>query len=346
MLEGRKRNAVMCLSTHSPLGMGVEIAKTRKKVLKPMLKFKRQEMNYKGHTFATHFVHAVMPKEAYFKDPENFHSVLNFLAADATHGVEEGLTHLGEHYWFACIGLKGDAPFLVKAGRLQRSFYNLPKKPLSQTQQRKSKAPNGICHLCMAGSSHDLPFEDCSDGACHNTTLGDVKPWDRMPGVLVCPHDPLLPEGYFFFDPWHLFHLGEGRNLVSCGMQLILPLAEGTNVDSKLQCLFEDYSQWCQRSRRQKYLIQFRKDFFHLEEGDFPRGTWTKGNLTTSLLKWLRNFTWRRREDIVEGSLLADFVLCHLYMYIFPFCQLIVMANIVLQFLSHTYIYIYIALIN
>lgn len=289
---GRKRNAVMCFSSHSPLGTGVQ---ARNKVRKLQ---HAQNMNYSGHTFATRFVHSIMPKEYYFKEPENFHRVVDAVCKDARQCTDMGITYTGIKHWVAFIGCKGDAPFLVKVGRLNRSFYNLPKRPSSK------KPSTGVCHLCSAGVP-GIPFEDVGDNALHNITIGDTRPWEQTPGILCSTHEPSLPESFFRYDIWHCWHLGEGRNLVASGMALCLDLVVDSSIPAKLDQLYQDYVSFCRRAHLQIYVLQFSKEFFHLEPSDFPKGSWTKGNLTTSLVKWMRNFLQRNQCQIEPGSLVA-----------------------------------------
>lgn len=269
----------------------------RNRVKKGHLK-SAQLLNYEGHTFTTRFVHALIPKEFYHDSPGNFEKILAYLSTNARSCAEVGVEFEGRTFWACFVGCKGDMPFLVKAGRLERSFYNLPKQPTSK------KPGRGICHLCLAGTA-GVMFEDSSDGASHNLTVGEVAPWTTRPSMLVNAHDVSLPESFFQFDIWHCWHLGEGRNLVCTGMALFLDdVVQASSIPEALAQLFDDYCSFCQRARRQRYLLAFRKDFFHLEASNFPRGSWTKGNLTTSLVKWMVDYLDRHAEQVQPGSLL------------------------------------------
>ena len=55
---------------------------------------------------------------------------------------EDGISHRLGRFYGICVGFKGDAPFLAKAAKLQRSFMSVSGKH------------KGICPYCEAGSSY------------------------------------------------------------------------------------------------------------------------------------------------------------------------------------------------
>ena len=284
----------MILSIHSMLGAGVA---TRRK--RPRDDTTQQVMNYKGSSRSTRYLLAVLPKAMYDhgKD-EVFHSLIDLLAEDLASLASKGVTgHDGLQYYGVTVHCKGDWPFLVKCGQLTRSFYNMPKR------QSSRKDPTGCCHYCLGGRP-EFPFEDLV-GACEwQYSIGYEKPWLEVPPIFKCPHDPSFPEGFLATDPWHNFHLGEGRNLVCNLVKLILPLTPGSNEDTRLSNLFGDYALYCQQHRRQAFITKFTPNFLGLSASDFPAGGWTKGNLTTSLIKWLVHYMKQRQNTFESGSLL------------------------------------------
>ena len=59
--------------------------------------------------------------------------------------LDYGLQHpdTKERYWVVCLGVKGDWPYLSKAGHFTRAFNTMPK-------QGSSEKEHGCCHLCLA----------------------------------------------------------------------------------------------------------------------------------------------------------------------------------------------------
>ena len=279
--RGPKRQAVMCLSAASILGQGVATKSKRAN------RSDVQLMNYIGHTFATRFLLGVLPKKAYENRPAAFHQFIEKFAEDlrclATDGVISPIT--GKTHYVAMLHIKGDWPFLAKVGELNRSFSNQPKHASSQ------KPCTGICHYCLAGRP-GFPFEDMSMDAEWQFSMGIEQP---------IPHDDTFPESFLAADPFHTWHLGEGRNFVSNCVKMMLAEAPAGNVETKLDWLFLDYQQYCKSHRRQCYAVRFNANLFRIGN-DFPTGSWTKGNFTTSLVKWVDHFMNARRNTYPANS--------------------------------------------
>ena len=86
-------------------------------------------------------------------------------------------------------------------------------------------------------------------------------------------------------------------------VQLTLDFVDGDSVDQQLNLLYLDYKQYCKRNSNQVYALRFTKELFSLNKNDYPTGSWTKGNLTTSLVKWVAYFFRSKRNTFAEGSL-------------------------------------------
>eukprot|EP00435_Cladocopium_sp_Y103_P034875 s104_g9.t1 len=287
-----KRQGLMCMSAAPILGRGVV---NRSKKMTPN-RSDSQLMNYVGHSFATRFLLGVMPKVAYENTPAAFHKLVSILASDfeklAKDGIESPVS--GERFFVGVLHVKGDWPFLVKIGELGRSFYNAPKRSTSK------KDCTGVCHYCEAGRP-GVPFEDLRMEAEWQFTVGVDKPWVRTPPVFRIPHDTTFPESFLAADPFHTWHLGEGRHFVANCMKLMMREAAGTNVDSKLDWLFDDYKAFCKSRGRQCYASRFNASLFRIGN-EFPTGSWTKGNFTTSLVKWVNHFLNSHRNSYPDGS--------------------------------------------
>lgn len=214
--RGPKRQAVMCLSAASILGQGVATKSKRGN------RSDVQLMNYIGHTFITRFLLGILPKKAYENCPAAFHQFVRKFAEDlrclATDGVISSIT--GQTHYVAVLHIKGDWPFLAKVGELTRSFSNQPKQASSQ------KPCTGICHYCLAGRP-DIPFEDMSMDAEWQFSVGVERPWKSTPVIFKIPHDDTFPESFLAADPFHTWHLGEGRNFVANCVAMMLEQAPG-----------------------------------------------------------------------------------------------------------------------
>ena len=296
--EGRskKRAGVLCVNCHCVLGTGVQTKKKRK--LADLIG--EQQMNYSGASHITRLLLSVLPKFYYDQTRTDhvYESLMDFLSADIGNLVRTGVTGPdGLQYYVAMISCKGDWPFLHKVAGLNRSFYNQPK------QAQASRACSGICHLCLAGRP-EYPFEDLSPSCEWQFSLGVERPWIREPVLLKnIPHDESFPELFFHPDPWHSWHLGEGRNLVCNAMKLLLEITPGRNVDVRLEYLFGQYKSFCSRERTQCYCTKFTENLFGLTATDYPSGSWTKGNFTTSLVKWVTAYLHDQRNNFLPGSL-------------------------------------------
>ena len=299
--EGRskKRIPALCISAHSPLGFGVQ---TKKKRTFAEMEGE-QQMNYSGGAHCARFLLSIRPKFYYDQNTKTFNSMMDFLARDIATLSNVGIPGPDNlQYYAAALYCKGDWPFLHKIAGLRRSFYNQPKRAQSK------KDCGGICHWCCAGQP-GIPFEDLSPECEWQFTLGIEKPWDETPVVLKhLTHDPGFPELFFHPDPWHCWHLGEGRNIVCNTIKLLMDITPGRNVDARLDFLFTEYKSFCSTNRMQCYCTKFSENLFGLEANDFPSGSWTKGNFTTSLVRWLSSYLHGLRNNFPAGSMLESLV--------------------------------------
>ena len=106
-------------------------------------------INLQGHSFTSRFLIGVMPKQMYRDSLDVFDTFM----VEAMRSLEslyyEGLPlQDGRLLRFLVVGLKGDLPFLAKAGHLNRTFLNIRKAPEKAT----SKPLAGCCWMCGAGA--------------------------------------------------------------------------------------------------------------------------------------------------------------------------------------------------
>ena len=304
--EGRtyRKNGIMILCMQGALGHGSLSGRRANQVKKQQLKKKNAKMNLYGHTFCTRQLFSVAHKKAYDKTPEVLHQLLDVWAKELKELLLKGFaSKAGNRFRCAVVGCKGDWPFLVKAGRLNRSFYNTPKRAVSKT------ACTGVCHKCLAGRPQ-FPFEDVAFNATFWGTLAAEKPWDEPGSLLSLPHDEESPEEFYKPDVWHNYYLGSGKCFLGGGMVIIVQiLAPPGSVDKKFQFLSLDYRTFCEREKLTPIITGFTKETFGwLQTSDVPIGGWSKGALTTTVGRWMLDFLDRHMDRLQENVMLPILV--------------------------------------
>ena len=190
--RGRKRAAFLVMNFHSLLGQRVQQKKQKKRGKKE--RYLKMECNFQGHSLTTRFLLAALPKHFYTGERESvFQSLIDLAASEAEYmfhgGVEDTRTGQGR-VKAVLLHISGDWPFLTDSGGLLRSFRNVQKR-----KTRKS-LPNGICHLCAAGTV-GWDFEQ----------INSKKP--RWLQSMHDPSHPLFAEGAP--TPW--YHVHPAKNI-------------------------------------------------------------------------------------------------------------------------------------
>ncbi|CAE7843377.1 unnamed protein product, partial [Symbiodinium microadriaticum] len=276
--RGRRRQAFMVLSFHSLLGRGTNLS-TKKAVKKPYLKMK---LNFKGHSYCSRLLSGVLPKHMYQKDDEVFETLLRASCEDARTMMTEGVLDAnGNRFWMVCLGTVGDWPFLQKSGHFTRTFANVVK--------RVDQVANGICHLCDCGPDA-LPFERFSTRRpAWLATLNATSPFETMPAAARIPHPPGQLAATFYFDLFHCWHLGVGRNFAGSALVLLSNLHAG-NIDERFDLLTTQYKDWCRRNGAAPILTRINKDNIQwASTSEFPTGTWFKGQITTNIVRFFED---------------------------------------------------------
>lgn len=179
----------------------------------------------------------------------------------------------------AVTGIKGDWPFLIECGRLQRHFRRAPKRGQSSMQSE------GVCHLCLAGYD-GIPFTDVSAAprfeetmssaavsclclcwnhfflgnvdwclclACDNFSyhylIQAMTPWETLsPWVLDLPAEPHFRPYILRPDVFHNWHLGAGRYFVASSLVILQQFAilfPGTSVESRFSSMTALWLAYC-----------------------------------------------------------------------------------------------------
>ena len=280
--EGRtlKRQGIMVTSCQSALGRGYD----EKRVKKYPSPGDNLRVNFAGHSFTTRFVLHTIPKSCYESDPEVFHSAMSHVAKSFRNLIDVGLVDAvrGETLKVALIGVKGDAPYLVKAGHFYRSYNTMAKRGEDRSVAK------GVCPWCLAGTRNFPSEEIHSIEPKWRTTVGVKVPWIRTPAIIQhCLHDRGDPASFFKSDIWHVVHLGFGRSWVASVIQTILPMLVFANLDEKWEHLTTHYLDWCRTNKRQSHISKITPYLMSYNDTSGAMGNWHKGALTSNFFQWL-----------------------------------------------------------
>ena len=294
--EGRskKKTPVMILSAHSILGKGSHCSSSTQEE-------HEQRLNFIGHTWATRWLLSVLPREMYDDHrKDNFQQILSVLVDDYTRLVTEGLQdRFGRRHFFAVLHVAGDWPFHGKAFELTRTFQNAAKAPTA------SRAPRGICHVCLADQV-GFPWEDFSSAEPRwRRTMGVQDPFARPPCLMKLLHDRSNKMALVGQDLFHGWHLGAGKVFMSSAVAVASYFFEGSSIEARLANLANHFFSWCRRTKQQPYIRKLTKDTinWHVAQ-DAPSGGWSKGSTTVVMIRWLVAWCRERAGDIPEDSLL------------------------------------------
>ena len=96
-----------------------------------------QAHNAKGITYNSRFLYTVLPKKVYKKN-DRLDKVLNKLANECIDVMSNGVAIGSKTYYPVCLGVKGDAPMLMRLGNFTRGFSHMGRN-------------KGCCFECQAG---------------------------------------------------------------------------------------------------------------------------------------------------------------------------------------------------
>ena len=323
--EGRtyKKEALWIFSVHGCLGRGTSHYLQRNKHL---ARFHRNEfgLNFVGQTWGTQLLIATMLREMSNENPEAMQTLLSLFASDAARLAREGLDVGGIHLWFLHVGTKGDLPALGKLGSFKRTFSHCPRAP------RSKKACGGICHRCLGGQEESIPhgmepfpYEDFSSNPGWERTQDQVEPWDHIPKVMTgMPTNPMQRSQFFFFDVWHMFHLGIAKHyLASClvvVVESLMPeLQEHRSVEAKFDWISQQYRQFCKDRRLSMWVKDLSRDSLQWPQGSTcPIGKWNKGSASTAIMLFLGFFCDRYDLKSSDDEMLR-LIVARLQTYVF-----------------------------
>ena len=181
-----RKSAVLVISMQPVLGtstagkFGDRLRKSKKRKREPernppdlqKLMIESQTHNSAGRTYQSRFLFTVLPKKVY-KKSDRLDLVLGKLADECVALMTSGVTIRSKTYYPVCLGVKGDAPMLMRVGHLDRGFSRMGKD-------------SGCCWECQAGESGHH-FEDTRWSPDWEGTLYTVRPYGEPSPLLRIP---------------------------------------------------------------------------------------------------------------------------------------------------------------
>ena len=294
--EGRtlKKSPLMIMGLQSVLGHGVR----NKRRADSGEEADMFNVNFLGSSLVTRLVTNVLPKQW----TENFYTeVAELLVENLLEALQTGYTDpmTGTTYKICIVGVKGDWPYLIKSGGLNRHFSKGTKK-----QGLEWKAA-GVCHLCRAGQKHGnlhYPYEEAGfrDPAWLATIPASV-PWTSTPPFIrLLPHRTTDPATYFEPDIWHTVHLGIGKSYVASTVILAIatmPRFQGLVLNDKWQAVTRLYTQWCKQNKRTPILSKIGPSTVNYGDATGAQGSWNKAEVTTNMTLFLESLLSEVTDD-------------------------------------------------
>ena len=296
--EGRslKHEAIWVFSVHGCLGRGTAEYIRRGKNQGDIQNMEFG-LNFLGNTWSNHLLLCTMMKTFSAKYPGSMKKVMDMFASDASFLATEGITSQDNtrRVFMIHVATKGDLPASAKIANLQRSFSHCPRAASSKT------AANGICHLCLGGQEADntgrpnIPYEDFAYNPAWLTTVDAVLPWATTPPIL---HNAVLDQAkiahFFETDLWHNVSLGAGKHFLASGFVSALERLNfwpQQSVESKFQFLTAEFRQFCKDNGISPHMDEIsRATMAFITSKSSPVGQWSKGSVTTHMMKYLEYF--------------------------------------------------------
>lgn len=293
--RGLKKKQVMVLSTHGVLGSGSSHHPT----VYPSYSSKTVpsddplKMNYLGNTWTNHFLFCIMPIALYGEEPKALFHMLDLQAQEFSRLFWDGVEFGNMKLYICCIGIKGDSPFVSKAGRFNRAFTRRPTRPSSKTPCQ------GICHRCLAGHEafdYPVPYEEYgAECPAWLGTMDLVEPYTIPSPLLQIPfHQGGTTAALFEFDLFHNWHQGLGKNYVSSAICVCMELLK-LSIPKAFDELTLDFKRYCSEKKESPYHKRITAKLVGVETGfqDCPDGSWSKGDFTRLIVQWFDDYCQR-----------------------------------------------------
>ena len=284
--DGRsfKKSGVLIVNLQGAIGQGSQPFVQKHS---PCKKFRDRSMglNVGGHSYGSRLLYCSMQRKFFAKKPEVFQRLMANLAEQLLE-LQRGFEYKRKRWHIICLGVKGDLPWLTKAGTFERHFLRAQRT----LNPRGTECPAGICHLCHAGRSR-IPCEDFTDSAAWATD-GCDEPWQHPPSFMKLYHEPEKPSSFFKLDLFHNFHGGSGKDWVASAMTEMLVLMGGTSREAKIDEMAHIMRAWSQGNRKDRpHSGDFCSERIGLTSYQVcPEASWSKHNDTTIYMRFLQHF--------------------------------------------------------
>ena len=216
--------------------------------------------------------------------------------------LQKGFTYEDEKWHCITLGLKGDFPFLTKAGNLQRHWLRAVRKDVAKNRRTE---PVGVCWLCEAGTPRGGPWEDFNLD-CQWARTEVTEAWEVRPTILRLFHNERRPWMFFRPDIWHCYHGGVGKNFISSALAESLHLYHGSK-DSKIEQLAADLRVWAsKKGNSMPHSGAFCQERIQLTSYQVqPEASWSKFADTTTYHRFVQWLLERKRNEIQDNPLLS-----------------------------------------
>ena len=313
--RGYKHQAMWIFSCHGAIGRGTHEFLRRGKD-QVGVRDREMGLNYIGDTWATHALICTMLRSVTVKCPSAIETIMQLFSEDSRSLALDGLTSKDgrRQIYMIHINTKGDLPALAKVGNLPRTFSHVPRQATSR------KAADGICHLCLAGQEADasgrlaFPYEDMSINPRWMETCNQVMPWTATPAILQgALVDPTQVPEFLATDVWHNCHLGVLKHwLASAFISAIerLTFWPEASVEKRFEFLTVEFRKYCQENHISPHMDEISRATMGFPYGRvFPVGQWSKGSVSTHMMKFLESFCtiWVEGQTEDEVMLAIDF---------------------------------------
>jgi hypothetical protein len=206
--------------------------------------------------------------------------------------LQRGFVYNNDKWHLVCIGVKGDFPFQIKTGGLNRHWLRAARK-------KNASSGAGVCWLCMGGNDAGGPWEDFNVNA-RWSTVQPQEPWASRPTLLRLFHNVSEPEAFFRPDIWHCYHGGAGKLFVASALAEALALFDGS-MDNRVEQMAEALRTWAKKPGNQlPHSGQFCKERIQLTSYQvLPDASWSKFNDTYVYHRFLE---WLLMENLEQVS--------------------------------------------
>lgn len=297
--EGRsfKKDALWLLSTAGCLGRGSQAWVDLDGHLAPLDQC-GFGLNFLGATWSTQFFFCSILRSVVKENERVLNDIVAIYAKDLAFLFETGLTSSDgrKRIYVAHLANKGDLPALAKLGGLTRTFAHVPRGGASRA------AAKGICHMCLAGQEQDdskgkkaYPYEDFALKPAWLETMHVEEAWQSTPEILRgAPLVPTERASFFAVDVFHNVHLGIAKHWIASSLVSVIERMDldwGYSVDSKFEYLTAVFRTFCRENRITPHFTQLSRETVGWPSSrTVPIGQWSKGSMSTHLMRFLEFF--------------------------------------------------------